>query len=74
MITRRLWEKIMDEGGLFVTLGIGILLFTAGSCMAESAAYEKMCHEDVLPHMTTLSDSLDIAQKYDECEWWGVEG
>jgi len=57
-------------GGVVVT----ILMFFVGTCVGSDYSYTRMCTEDLLPLQETLADSLDLVQKYDECEWWEDEG
>jgi len=65
----------MNEDGVVALLicGVMIFLFFAGTCAGSDYAYTMMCKKDLLPLQTTLADSLEIAQKYNECEWWTKE-
>jgi len=50
-----------------------IFIFFVGTCVGSEYSYDRMCEEDLLPLQETLADSLSLAQKYDECEWWEDE-
>jgi len=69
-------EKPMNDdlSGFAAGVVVALIMFLLGTCVGSDYSYTRMCTEDLLPLQETLADSLDLAQKYDECEWWEDEG